>query len=174
MSEVKTYPVKDSIKAATHISAEQYNEMYRRSLDDNDAFWAEQAVQHLDWYEKWHTVSRQDFHKAEIAWFEGGKLNLTVNCIDRHLPERASEPKRIGSQRAIGRAPIVKTSRRMPPTPVAAPWYGSTNDGWLCDSIRSAASHPSPRSTTPAFSPGPTTTHGASVGKRPRCARDDL
>ncbi|MBT8113762.1 MAG: hypothetical protein KJP04_00165, partial [Arenicella sp.] len=91
MSEVKTYPVKESIKATTHINAEQYAEMYRRSLQDNDSFWAEQAELHLDWYEKWHTVSRQDFHKAEIAWFEGGKLNLTVNCIDRHLPERAAD-----------------------------------------------------------------------------------
>ena len=58
-------------------------------------------------------------------------------------------------EQAIGRAPIVKTSRRMPPTPVAAPWYGSMNDGWLCDSILNAARQPSPMSTTPAFSPGP-------------------
>ncbi len=57
---------------------------------------------------------------------------------------------------------------------MAAPWYGSTKDGWLCDSIRSAASQPSPRSTTPAFSPGPTTTQGAVVGNRPRKAREDL
>jgi hypothetical protein len=59
---------------------------------------------------------------------------------------------------------MVKTSRRMPPTPVAAPWYGSTAEGWLCDSILKATARPSPTSITPAFSPGPCSTHGASVG----------
>ena len=75
---------------------------------------------------------------------------------------------------AIGRAPIVKMSRRMPPAPVAAPWYGSMADGWLWLSMRMAAAIPSPTSTTPAFSPGPTSTQGASVGSRDRCRRDDL
>ena len=56
---------------------------------------------------------------------------------------------------AMGRAPMVKMSRRMPPTPVAAPWYGSMADGWLWLSMRMAAAMPSPTSTTPAFSPGP-------------------
>src|SRR3954469_5789843 len=50
---------------------------------------------------------------------------------------------------------MVNTSRRMPPTPVAAPWYGSMKLGWLCDSILKTAANPSPMSTTPAFSPGP-------------------
>ena len=76
--------------------------------------------------------------------------------------------------RAIGRAPIEKMSRMMPPTPVAAPWYGSTADGWLWLSMRSATASPSPTSMTPAPSPGPTSTHGASVGRPRRCARDDL
>jgi len=67
-------------------------------------------------------------------------------------------PKRSESSRAIGRAPMVKTSRRMPPTPVAAPWYGSTALGWLCDSILNATAIPSPIAMTPAFSPGPCNT----------------
>ena len=75
---------------------------------------------------------------------------------------------------AIGRAPMEKMSRMIPPTPVAAPWYGSTADGWLWLSIRIATASPSPTSMTPAPSPGPTSTHGASVGKRPRCRFDDL
>ena len=62
----------------------------------------------------------------------------------------------------------------IPPTPVAAPWYGSTADGWLWLSIRTATASPSPMSMTPAPSPGPTSTHGASVGNRPRWGRDDL
>ena len=56
----------------------------------------------------------------------------------------------------MGRAPIVKISLRIPPTPVAAPWKGSTAEGWLWDSILNANCSPSPISTTPAFSPGPT------------------
>ena len=67
----------------------------------------------------------------------------------------SSRPKRSEFSSAIGRAPIVKMSRMMPPTPVAAPWYGSMNDGWLCDSILKTAASPSPMSTAPAFSPGP-------------------
>ena len=65
---------------------------------------------------------------------------------------------------AIGRAPIANTSRRMPPTPVAAPWNGSTALGWLCDSTLNAHASPSPTDTAPAFSPGPSTSRGPSVG----------
>ena len=65
-------------------------------------------------------------------------------------------PNRSESITATGRAPIDRMSRTMPPTPVAAPWCGSTYDGWLCDSILKVAAQPSPMSTTPAFSPMPT------------------
>ena len=74
-------------------------------------------------------------------------------------------PKRRALRLAIGRAPMVNTSRMMPPTPVAAPWYGSMKLGWLCDSILNTAARPSPMSTTPAFSPGPWTTQGAAGGQ---------
>src|SRR5687767_14273472 len=62
----------------------------------------------------------------------------------------------------------------MPPTPVAAPWYGSTADGWLCDSILNATARPSPTEITPAFSPGPCSTHGALVGSVRRSGRECL
>ena len=74
----------------------------------------------------------------------------------------------------MGRAPMVKTSRMMPPTPVAAPWYGSMKLGWLWLSILKQTARPSPRSTTPAFSPGPCSTRGPCVGSLPRWAREDL
>ena len=64
-------------------------------------------------------------------------------------------PKRSWSITAIGRAPMAMMSRTMPPTPVAAPWYGSTYDGWLWDSTLKVTAQPSPMSTTPAFSPMP-------------------
>ncbi len=65
----------------------------------------------------------------------------------------------------IGRAPMVKMSRMIPPTPVAAPWNGSTALGWLCDSILNEIAQPSPMSTMPAFSsPARTRILGPSVG----------
>ena len=73
-------------------------------------------------------------------------------------------PKRSASRTAIGRAPMAKMSRRMPPTPVAAPWYGSTALGWLWLSILNATASPSPIETTPACSPGPATTRLPDVG----------
>jgi len=91
MSEAKVYPVKDSIAATTHIDKATYDAMYKRSIEDPDGFWGEQAETFIDWYEKWDTVRRQDFKNAEIAWFEGGKVNVAYNCIDRHLPERADQ-----------------------------------------------------------------------------------
>ena len=74
----------------------------------------------------------------------------------------------------MGRAPIVKTSRRIPPTPVAAPWNGSMKDGWLWLSILNTRAQPSPMSTAPAFSPGPCSTRGPAVGRRERKTRECL
>ncbi|MFT5574087.1 MAG: acetyl-CoA synthetase [Cryomorphaceae bacterium] len=91
MSEDIIYPIFDSIKKNTHLTTSQYQEMYARSLSDSDGFWAEQAELTLDWYQKWDKVSEYDFHAAEIKWFEGGKLNVSYNCIDRHLPNRANQ-----------------------------------------------------------------------------------
>src|SRR4051794_13507448 len=75
-----------------------------------------------------------------------------------------SGPNRSGSSSATGRAPIDRMSRTIPPTPVAAPWYGSIADVCECDSILKTAASPPPRSTTPASSPGPTSTASPSVG----------
>ena len=61
-----------------------YQEMYDKSVKDPDGFWAEQA-ERLDWIKKWDTVSNNDFTKAKISWFEGGKLNVSYNCLDRHI-----------------------------------------------------------------------------------------
>ncbi|HXN56566.1 MAG TPA: acetate--CoA ligase [Myxococcales bacterium] len=63
---------------------DQYRALYRRSLSDPDAFWAEQAGR-LTWIKKWSKVSRWSFDTAQIAFYEGGKLNASVQCLDRHL-----------------------------------------------------------------------------------------
>ena len=65
---------------------------------------------------------------------------------------------------------MAMTSRMIPPTPVAAPWYGSIAEGWLWDSILKTAAQPSPMLTAPAFSPGPWTTAGPVEGRRRRSA----
>jgi acetyl-CoA synthetase len=90
MSEHKLYPVPDSL-ADAHISADDYAAMYRRSIDDRDAFFAEMATQFLDWDQPWSEVCSFDFTRGEANWFAGGRLNVSVNCIDRHLPARADQ-----------------------------------------------------------------------------------
>lgn len=91
MTDTTIYPVFDSIKAKTHLTQERYQEMYARSLSEPDVFWAEQANTTLDWFEPFDQVSNYDFHTADIKWFEGGKLNVSYNCIDRHLATRADQ-----------------------------------------------------------------------------------
>ncbi|MBC8310779.1 MAG: acetate--CoA ligase [Candidatus Marinimicrobia bacterium] len=69
----------------SHISSiEKYSEMYKHSVEKPDEFWADQA-QRLDWFKRWDNVSDNDFSKAKIKWFEGGKLNVSYNCLDRHV-----------------------------------------------------------------------------------------
>ena len=72
----------------------------------------------------------------------------------RRTSGSSSDPNLRELRSAMGRAPIVKMSRRMPPTPVAAPWNGSMNDGWLWLSTLKVSARSPPRSTMPAFSPG--------------------
>ena len=61
-----------------------YKKIYDKSVKDPDGFWAKQA-ERLGWIKKWDTVSNNDFTKAQISWFEGGKLNVSYNCLDRHI-----------------------------------------------------------------------------------------
>lgn len=64
---------------------EEYYQVYRKSVRDPESFWEEVAEEHFLWYKKWDKVLHWDFTKPEVKWFEGAKLNITVNCIDRHL-----------------------------------------------------------------------------------------
>ncbi|MCL4078921.1 acetate--CoA ligase [Coriobacteriia bacterium Es71-Z0120] len=66
-------------------SMEQYEEMYRRSIEDPEGFWGEMAEEMLHWHKKWDTVLDYEFDTPRIEWFKGGKLNVAYNCIDRHL-----------------------------------------------------------------------------------------
>ena len=91
MSDSKIYPIKDSFANNAHITETQYNEMYNRSITDPEGFWAEQATDFLDWYKPWDNTLNWDYTKGLIRWFEGGKLNVSYNCIDRHLETRADQ-----------------------------------------------------------------------------------
>jgi len=91
MSEVKTYKVPSEIAKHAHIDLAKYREMYERSINDSDAFWAEQADEFLSWSCKWDKVQDWDYNEANINWFVGGKLNVSYNCLDRHLEERGDQ-----------------------------------------------------------------------------------
>ena len=91
MSESKIYPVPEEFAKNAHITSEMYEAMYKRSIEDPDGFWADQANEFLDWMKPWGKVQEFDFTKGDIRWFEGGKLNVSYNCLDRHLETRGDQ-----------------------------------------------------------------------------------
>ena len=91
MPEEKIYEVPDSIKSNALIDRKEYESLYKQSIKDPDAFWSEQARKYLNWDSDWKRVSNVDFMKGNVSWFEGGKINASVNCIDRHLKERSKQ-----------------------------------------------------------------------------------
>jgi len=91
MSDLKLYDLKPEIASAAHISTETYQALYQRSLAEPEAFWAEQAERFLVWSKPWDNITDCDFKTGHIRWFEGGKLNVSVNCVDRHLAARADQ-----------------------------------------------------------------------------------
>lgn len=91
MSEFPVHPVPDAWRNSAYINKETYQEMYQHSINDPDAFWAEQAAEFLNWDKNWDQVCKYDLREAQAAWFSGGKLNVTVNCIDRHLATRGDQ-----------------------------------------------------------------------------------
>jgi acetyl-CoA synthetase len=87
-----TYPVPESFKESAHIDQQRYEQVYRESVENNEAFWAATAKR-LDWFNfptqiKDVSFNRDDLH---IRWFEDGVLNACYNCVDRHLDERGDQ-----------------------------------------------------------------------------------
>ena len=70
---------------------EEYYQVYRKSVREPENFWEEIAEEHFVWRKKWDTVLNWDFLKPEVKWFEGAQLNITENCIDRHLTTRGDK-----------------------------------------------------------------------------------
>lgn len=91
MTSLPTIPVKPHIEEKTEINWEKYQSMYRQSVDNPEQFWGEQA-ETLTWFKKWSKVKNTSFHKpVSIKWFEGGELNVSYNCIDRHLDKQGDK-----------------------------------------------------------------------------------
>src|SRR3712207_2759401 len=92
MSDVKLHPVSDDWAARAHIDAATYADMYRRSVEDPEGFWREQA-QRVDWMKPFSRVKNTSFAYPDVSirWFEDGALNVSANCIDRHLKDRADQ-----------------------------------------------------------------------------------
>ncbi|MBO0496017.1 acetate--CoA ligase [Pseudomonas sp. Marseille-Q1929] len=91
MFDISTFPTADAVRRAAQLSQEDYRRLYRQSIEQPDTFWAEQAKVFLDWVTPWHTVQQSDIHTGAAQWFAGGQLNVSYNCIDRHLAHRAEQ-----------------------------------------------------------------------------------
>jgi acetyl-CoA synthetase len=93
MSQEKIYDVPADFAAQANITEADYNTMYQRSIEDPEGFWAEQAEKFVSWYKPWDKVLDWSFdvNNLYIKWFEGGKLNVAYNCIDRHLESRGDQ-----------------------------------------------------------------------------------
>ncbi|MGE3395160.1 MAG: acetate--CoA ligase [Steroidobacteraceae bacterium] len=91
MAEFPVYPVPESWRNSAYIDRARYEAMYRRSLAEPEQFWAEQAREFLHWDRPWASVCGGDFSAGTATWFAGGKLNVTTNCIDRHLATRGDQ-----------------------------------------------------------------------------------
>ncbi len=72
-------------------SLEEYKETYQKSIDDPEGFWGKIA-ENFTWRKKWDKVLNWNFKEPKVEWFAGGKLNITENCLDRHLPTLADKP----------------------------------------------------------------------------------
>ncbi|MCU7933766.1 MAG: acetate--CoA ligase [Candidatus Thiodiazotropha sp. (ex Dulcina madagascariensis)] len=93
MSDNKVYPVPAEFAAQANIDDTRYQSWYQRSIDDPDGFWAEQAEKYVTWFKKWDKVLDWSFGKDDlhIEWFRGAKLNVSNNCLDRHLENRGDQ-----------------------------------------------------------------------------------
>ncbi|WP_455928493.1 acetate--CoA ligase [Pseudomonas fluorescens] len=92
MFDISTFPNADAVRQAAQLSQDEYQRLYRQSIEQPDTFWAEQAKGFLDWTKPWHTVQHSDITTGAAQWFAGGQLNVSYNCIDRHLAQRADQP----------------------------------------------------------------------------------
>ncbi|WP_333654213.1 acetate--CoA ligase [Dissulfurispira sp.] len=86
MAEKRIFPPSKEFSEKAHIkSMKEYEQIYKRSIEDPEGFWSEMAEKNLIWFKKWDKVLEWSFEKPEIKWFAGGKLNASYNCLDRFI-----------------------------------------------------------------------------------------
>jgi len=91
MPEEKVYKVPSDVAKRAFIDAEKYQKIYARSINESDTFWGEQAEEFLTWFSKWDKVQQWDYNDVNIKWFTKAKLNVSYNCLDRHLEKRGDQ-----------------------------------------------------------------------------------
>ncbi|QIB50849.1 acetate--CoA ligase [Pseudomonas sp. OIL-1] len=91
MYKIENHKISDAARVNSHADEATYNRLYKQSIEQPDEFWAEQAKRFLDWDQPWSKVHESDMSQGEAAWFIDGKLNVSSNCIDRHLATRADQ-----------------------------------------------------------------------------------
>ncbi len=84
------YPVPQSFLSNAFLDKQRYETLYQQATLSPETFWAEQAEQFIDWQTPWESVLQGDFSDGRIKWFSGATLNVSYNCIDRHLPQHAN------------------------------------------------------------------------------------
>ena len=91
----------------------KYRSVYRRSMEDLEGYWAARAEELVSWYSPWQKVLDADLHKPEIRWFEGASLNVSYNCLDRHIDEGKGDKVASLAARAVGdaRSDVEKVQR---------------------------------------------------------------
>ena len=96
MFDISTFPKADAVRRAAQLSQDDYQRLYRESIEHPTQFWAEQATRFIDFSAPWQTVQRYNLKTGEATWFSGAMLNVSHNCIDRHLAKRANRPRSSG------------------------------------------------------------------------------
>ena len=91
MFEITQHPVPDAVRQRAHLDNDDYRRLYQQSIEQPELFWAEQAKVFLDWSKPWSSVQQGDLLSGSGSWFKGGQLNVSHNCIDRHLAKRGEQ-----------------------------------------------------------------------------------
>ena len=91
MFEITRHPVPDAVRQRAHLNNDDYLRLYQQSIEQPETFWAEQAKAFLDWSKPWTSVQQGDLLSGSGSWFKGGQLNVSYNCIDRHLEKRGEQ-----------------------------------------------------------------------------------
>ena len=86
-----SYDVPPAFAKKAFMDVTQYQTLYKKSIEDPNRFWSEQAEKFVSWFAPFESVKSGGFKKLDVAWFVGGKLNACYNCIDRHLEKRKNQ-----------------------------------------------------------------------------------